>query len=432
MKRLLRSVSTRTGSPLRRNFALVLRANLLAQLIALASLPILSRLYASSDFGQSAIFASVGALMIAVTTGRFDWLVPNTRNVGSARALMVVGLCVACVTTGVALLIALLLVFFGAALPGKSGLGNAVLLIPVLMLGAGVVDLLQGWFVRGNDLRFVSRSKVAQSSASTAVALAGGVLGWGALGLIWAFIVSRWTGMVMLGRNAQQLWLHLGRLTARRVRTAFLRHRREAGWSVLVSLVNAASLSSTVFMLAAFFTLREVGWYTFMLRIASGPINLIATSLAQSFWSTAAEKARERQFAELRALHFRATRRLASLAIPIVLGCCAGPFVVGPLFGKEWDEAGHVLLAMMPMLVGAAVFSPTNHLVVYQRQAYQLLSDLLSIALSFAAIYLGVRLRLSFAASILMMSIAIFSTYVLRFYLHIVANAEATRAARPV
>jgi O-antigen/teichoic acid export membrane protein len=423
-------LSTRQGSPFRRNFVLVLRANVLAQIIALASMPVLSRLYSSGDFGRFAVFSSAASLALSISTWRFDWLIPNSRNILSASALMVLGLCAILITSTVVFIGGLLAVFADAALLEKFGLGSAALLIPIAMIGAGMVEMLQGWFVRSNDLTAVSRSKISQSYANAGVSLAGGFVGAGPAGLIAAFIVSTWTGLGVLARNARQFWKSLPRLDARRVLATFVSYRREAGWSTLVSLVNATSLFGTVFVLTAFFSLQEVGWYTLMLRVAFGPIKLISSSLGQSFWSTAAEKARAKQFAELQQLYFRATRRLALLSIPILVGCCAGPFIVGPLFGRaQWQGAGYVLLAMAPMLVATAVFSPTNHLVVYQRQAYQLLSDLFSILLSFVAIYVGARLQLSFATSVFMMSIAVCIAYGLRFYLHVRANAEATRAA---
>jgi O-antigen/teichoic acid export membrane protein len=431
VKSLLGLLSTRQGSAFRRNFVLVLRANVLAQIIAVASMPVLSRLYTSGDFGRFAVFSSAASLALSITTLRFDWLIPNSRNVLSASALMVLGLCAIVLTSTIVFIAALLAVLTLSPVVERFGLGSGALLIPIAMIGAGLVEMLQGWFVRSNDLTAVSRSKISQSYANAGVSVVGGVMGAGGAGLITAFIVSTWTGLGVLARHARQFWSSLPRLDARRVLATFVSYRREAGWSTLVSLVNATSLYGTVFVLTAFFTATEVGWYSLMLRVASGPIRLISSSLGQSFWSAAAEKARAKQFVELRKLYFRATARLALLSIPILIGCCAGPFIVGPLFGKtEWQGAGYVLLAMAPMLVAMAVFSPTNHLVVYQRQAYQLMSDVFSIVLSFLAIYVSARLHLGFATSVFMMSIAVCIAYGLRFYLHVLANTEATRVAR--
>lgn len=433
MKSLLGLLSTRKGSAFRRNFVLVLRANVLAQIIAVASMPVLSRLYSSDDFGRFAVFSATASLALSIATWRFDWLIPNSRNILSASALMVLGLCATVITSTIVFLLGLLAVLTDAPVLERFGLGATALLIPIAMLGAGIVAMLQGWFVRSNDLRAVSRSKISQSYANAGISLLGGFLGVGAFGLISAFIVSSWTGAGMLARNAKQFWKRLRRLDTRRLLATFVTYKREAGWSTLVSLVNATSLYGTVFVLTTFFSLEEVGWYTLMLRVALGPIRLISSSLSQSFWSAAAENARAKQFVELRQLYFRTTRRLALLSIPILVGCCAGPFIVGPLFGNaEWRGAGYVLLAMAPMLVATAVFSPTNHLVVYQRQAYQLLSDVFSILLQFLAIYGTARLNLSFATSVFMMSIAVCIAYGLRFYLHVIANAEATRVARSI
>ncbi|MEZ5265553.1 MAG: hypothetical protein R2755_28075 [Acidimicrobiales bacterium] len=46
------------------------------------------------------------------------------------------------------------------------------------------------------------------------------------------------------------------------------------------------------------------------------------------------------------------------MAVPVVIGCLAGPLYVGYIFGyAKWSDAGKVLAMMTPMIVGALLFS---------------------------------------------------------------------------
>jgi O-antigen/teichoic acid export membrane protein len=113
------------------------------------------------------------------------------------------------------------------------------------------------------------------------------------------------------------------------------------------------------------------------------------------------------------------------LSIGIVLICAAAPWFVGPLLGaEEWSGAGTILLMMAPALVGSFIFSSTNHLVVYGKQKWQFFSDAINIGTGLITIFLGGKYNLNIEVTILLFSIASLFTYLLRFYLHLIANSN--------
>lgn len=417
MKRIVGLLSA-SGSPLRRNFIRVARANVLAQALGLAASPILSRLYSPADFGVFALFVSVASLGVAVCTWRFDWSVPNARHPATAAALMVLGFLVLAVSSLLSL--CAVVAVDRVAPEWLANLGSLSLLVPVFLVGAGTILMFEGWYVRANDLRLVSTARIAQSATNVVLAIGGGLLKLGPLGLVVATVVAGWVGIGRLGLGAVQFWRERKRLTLIHLGAAFRRFRREATWSSLVAIVNAASFSAIVIVLTANYALHEVGWYTFMYRLAAAPITLVSASLGQSFWGTAADLARRRDVATLNALYRRTTRRLAWLAIPILIGCAAGPFVVGPLFGRDqWGPAGGVLLAMAPMLIGGALFSPTNHLVVLGRQSLQLAADMARLVLCVGAVLVCARLGFDVVTAVAAASIASFLGHAFLYYLHL-------------
>ncbi len=430
VRRILGVFSARQGSNFRRNIVYVMRANIIAQAVGLLSAPLLSRLYSAEDFGRFALFSAIVAIAVAVSTGRFDWSIPNAGTAASAASLLLIGMLFLVATSLAAVLATVLAFMADNAILAQSKLGLAVFLIPLAMLGLGLAELFNGWFVRQGDLRTVSHTKIAQGVSNAAVAVLAGLAACGAVGLIGALISSTLIGIALFSTNAANLWGCLARTSPIRLAGTFKRYRQEAGLSTAVSLINALSSSVTIFMIAMLFTLQEAGWYALMLRLAVVPIGFIATAVGQSFWSTAAELARNGHWNELRALYLKTTGRLAWLAVPIVVGCGLGPFIVGPLFGSdEWGPAGYVLMAMAPHLIGTAAFSPTNHLVVYRRQAYQLASDTLAITLIVISIYVAARLGLGIAICTLFVSLSIFGGYIFRFLLHLYANSELSNAA---
>ncbi len=391
-------------SRFRRNFTTVAGANLVAVVCPLLATPLLTRLYTPSDFGRLAVFGAVLAIIGAICTARFDWVMPNAASRGAVAGLAIAGMAVvvaATVATVAGVAIACLLVDAPALW----------WLLPAAVAGTGARSLLTGWFVRTNDLAPTSRATISRSIANVILSLGGGVLRTGAVGLVFATVASIWMGIgTMMRRAGPSLWSAVRRSSFPRIRASVRPHLANASWSTAVSILNAASLNMPLLLLAVFYDALEVGWYALMLRIVMAPMSVFAGALGSSFWAHAADHARAGRVRQLAADYRRTTVRLALAAMPVALACLAGPFVVGPILGKtEWSGAGWVLLAMTPLFLGTIVFAPTNHLVVLDRQRLQLVTDGLRLAGTVLAIGICHLVGASFGTTVLAISCTSFA-----------------------
>lgn len=399
---------------------------MLTQLLGFAVLPILTRLYSPSDFALLALFNATVSILASFATYKFDWCIPNARNRASSAALFILGvialvvcvLCVAAITLlGDTQLITSLV---RAGSDATASLAPINQFLPFALLGVGLVSLLKGWHIRANELRHVSRSLVLQNVVRAVLGLLGGIVGLGAPGLIGAFTVSCWIGSVALVRSSDRLVTAVRGVTAKRARATLSVFGREAGWSTAVSLVNAVSLSLPLIMISSFYSVREAGWYSLMYTVAVGPIGLVTSALSQSYWAHAASLAKEGRFRDLNHHYLATTKRLALAATLVAAGCTVAPFVVGPVFGEaEWGGAGYVLLAMMPLLVGYMMFSPTNHLVVLKRQSMQMFADCSRIVMVVAAIFGSYTMGYGVVQAVFLSSLASLAGHILLFVIHL-------------
>ena len=415
-------LSTSTGSRFRRNFLKVARANLIAMALPILATPILTRLFTPADYGTLAVFTSVLALLVSFCTWRFDWALPNAKTMTMAASVFVSGgivLAAVCLALVLAVPFVLAIPAFEETSIGQ--LGYFLFLLPVALIGVGLRDMFGGWFVRQGDLTAVSRATIAQSATNVVVGIGTGITRAGAVGLIAATVIAAWAGIGMLLRQAGRdfvsaLWL----VDLSSLRAAVRRYGRHATWSTLVSIVNAASLTAPILVLAYFYLPLEVGWYALMARLVGAPVGVLTSALARSFWSQAADHARAREIAELSTLYRRTTFRLALACIPVIIGCLAGPFFVGPLLGQaEWGGAGYVLAAMVPFFVGSILFSPTNHLVVLDMQHMQLLVDVTRLALVMLSIVAASQLGLGIVSAVFLASSSSLVGHAILFFLHL-------------
>jgi O-antigen/teichoic acid export membrane protein len=399
-------------------------ANALAQALPLVVAPLLTRLYTPADFAWLAVFTSATSLALAVGTGRFEWSVPSARSAGGAAALLVIG---ALALGGLVVVLLAAGPWLHAALPVRWQLpAAAAALLPLAVAGGGLQQLLQSWHVRGGELSTAARAKVWQGVATAGVPLAAAPLApspWSHLGLIAGAVAGSWAGVASLWRRAAGLAAAIRRTTGTRLRATWRRHRAEAAWSTLVSVLNTASFAVVPLLLLRHHGAVEVGFYALMQRVALAPIGLVTGAVSQSFWAEAARLVRTDP-AALRRLYLHNTARLAGLGAGVAAVALAAPWYVGPLFGAgQWQGAGAVLAASAPMLAGVVIASPLSHLVVHGRQQWQALWDLGRLLAIVVTVETAAVAGLGMAATVL----AISTMLAVMYALLIVLNLQALR-----
>ena len=386
------------------NFRLVLKANVASQLILLVAAPVLTRLYTPADFGVLALYTTIVAMIAAVATLRFDWLVPNTRTDRGAAALWLAG--------GLTLVAALAVVIVILSLPGAktlfAGRYDALYtyryFIPAGVAGLAVHQLFHGWYIRRSNLAPVSRTKVVQSISNVAASLVLGALALEAFGLTFAAVIGSWAGIAILLSHADGLLAALRGLSLSRVRRMARRWIGRAVVSALVAGLNTFSTNAMILFLALVYRSPELGLLAFTYRLIGAPIGMVAQALSQSFWAHSAELVRVRDYAGLRSEYLRMSALLSGLAAPICLACGGASFFVTVIFGEKWDGMGEILIMLLPMICGMVVVSPTNHLVILNKQALQLFADLLRLGLVGLAAVLAALADLRFAHAVLLVS----------------------------
>ena len=418
-RRMADALSSKKGSSFRQNFIKVIKANLFAQGISMLVAPLMTRLYTPADYGTASVFGLILGILGPLSTWKMDWSTPNAVSRSQAAATMLLGFVVLFILCLLITAILIISPHYLVLFPAAHQIEPYVFLIPLAVLGSGLQQLLNGWYIRQNDLSAVSQSKITQSLGSTAFNLSAGWAGLGAKGLIFGSLLTAWLGIGVLIKNAQHLQASLARLTGRRIAQAYCRFSREATHSALVALVNTLTLNLTPLLLANYYSTTDYGYYALMSRLAMLPSSLLASAIGQSFWSEAVRLMKENR-AELRRLFLKTTLRLAGLAGGASVICLGGPFYVEPVFGSRWAGAGATLAAMTPWVFAQFVVSPLSHLVVHRKQNWQLLWEACRFFLLAAVIGHGIYNDLTINMVVLRVSLVMFSLYSALFFMNLV------------
>ena len=412
------------SSRFRKNFLKVLRASLLAQIIPLLSTPLLTRLYSPDEFGIIVLLISLLGSLLTFSTWRVEWAIPNAENDQEEISLIFIGLgflAISCVLSIFLIYVSLTILFKETQL---------VLLLPYLpiitvaLAGLGITQVLTGSSIRHADMHPVSIAVVFRTTVVVLSSIALGVQGLTQLGLIIANVLGFWAETITLVRLSTINLFLVMRARLKEVFKVWKKYRSECSVSVAVGIVNYGFITLLPLSLAATYSVKEVGYYAIANKVAIAPVSLISKAVSQSFWAESSKLAKENPFL-LRKVYKQTLFRLLALSILPMLGCLSGPVYMGTIFGQtSWADAGVLLAAMTPQVIGTFIFGSTNHLTVYSKQKYQLLSDFMTIIFSLAWLRLAIAIKIGFVITLTGISSITLFGYILRFAFHLKANKD--------
>ncbi len=385
-----------------------------AQLLTIAVSPILTRLYAPSDYGAYAVAAALLGVLLAAACLSYEAAVPLPHSEAEAANLLV--LCL--LASAVVGLISIPIVFVVEPLldaASVSWLGAYLVLLPVGIFTGGALAGLTGWMIRVKSYTEMAATRMTQSVVLVTTQIGFGVVGVGAPGLLTATVLGGVVGTIRLAavtwRNDR--WAFAGISLADLWETA-VRYRRFPLLSAPSALLNTLGLVAPVFLVVAVYGATVGGQFAFAQRVMGLPVVLLAAAVGQVYFGEAARLVRERP-TDLRALFLKTTRTLALTAIgPFALAAVLSAFAFGIVFGQPWAEAGLYAAILAPMYFLQFVSAPAaGTLDVLERQDQHFIREILRLVLLGGAVVTASILDLPPVGAIAFLSVAGCITYLL-------------------
>lgn len=386
-----------------------------AQVLAVATAPILTRLYSPADYGVFAVATSFLAVFVAITCLRYEFAIPLPRDDVSAANVLALS---AVANTAMSVVIALALLLFGTSVLGLFGaeaLGPYIVLLALAQFGGGITSALVNWAVRTKDYSEIAVNRLTQGIAGSGVQVGLGFLGAGVFGLVLGAVAGNLAGCVRLGQAAwRSNATALRQVTWRGMATVANRYRRFPIFSSGSALLGTVGLRAPLLLLVAFFGTVAGGQYALAERLCYLPVTLVAGAVGQVYIAESARLARE-QPADLAGLFVRTTRSLAKIAIiPAILVAIAAPIFAGLVFGERWTVAGQFVAVLVPMFYVAFVATATGDvLYVLERQGLHLVREILRLGFLGGSILLAYALGLSALGAVAVLSLAGSIAYIL-------------------
>ncbi|MGC5385185.1 MULTISPECIES: oligosaccharide flippase family protein [Micromonospora] len=358
------------------------------QLLALAAVPLLARLYRPADFGVLAVVAALVLTVGTVAALRFEMAVPLPEREEDARALVRLGLVAAAGTAILASAVVLLAGDRAALWFGQPELARWLWVVPPSAAAMGVVLVLNQFAVRHRRYGAIGRRNLFQSVAVVVTQIVAGVAGLRPGGLALGFGFGQVAAAAVLLRDARRrgATARAGRRPPRLLAVA-RRYRRFPFLLAPSGLLNVLGTQLPVLLIAYWYGSAVAGWLGLTQRVLAMPAALVASAVAQVYLGEIARIAREQPRSGRRAF-LRASRRLALVAGPGALLVVVGaPAAFSLVFGAQWHSSGAYAQALAVFMAAQLVVSPLSQtLVVFERQGLQLAWDAGRVALVAGAV----------------------------------------------
>ena len=384
-----------------RNFAKLLSANVVAQVIGLIVYPILTRIYAPEDFGLLNLFLSISGVLVILSTAEYYNAIVLPKNDKEGMEVSCLCVCILLLVVG----LTVLTTFFSneiALLFNTPALANYYWLMPILVLVSGGWNILNYWYVRSAQYSSISRYQLSQSTFSAVTKIGFGHFGVLQGGMIYSIVLAPAISLVIsvlsLVRNKMASswscpsWNNLKYVACH--------YHKFPLYSLPRSFVNMLAGQLPVLLLTPLFGSQYVGWWTMALLLGFMPISMITKSIYQVLYQHTTDRVNNNQPI---GVYFRRFTLFVLVIGSPLFGILYWflPDLTLLFLGEGWDETGVYLRWMLPWLLSSILTSSTGFLAdIFFKQQIGFAFEMLTAILRVIGVLVGVW-KDNFALSII-------------------------------
>lgn len=330
-----------------------------AQLIAMAALPILTRMYSPDVFSLLAVYISVLSIISVSACLRLDIAIPLPESDRDAAHLLVLALffafLVSLVTGGI---------LWGWSdeidqLLGNRGLQNYFWLLPLGVWLSASYSAFRYWNGRRKRFKAIAGNQVVQVSVGVGTQVAMGLGSGGAFGLLFGHMLYGGIGALGLAWRAWSADHQSFRgMSFQEMKMRLAEYRKFPQYSTFEALFNVAAIELPIILIASLAASPEAGYVLLVTRIMGAPLQLVGQAVGQVYLAHAADELRA---GRLKSFTLKNIWGLAKIGVaPLLLFAVFAPDIFEILFGEQWIRAGVLAQWMMPWFILQFLVSPIS------------------------------------------------------------------------
>lgn len=328
--------------PFVRNVIILASGTAMAQVIAMALSPIITRLYGPEAFGLMGTFMAIVSIIAPIAALTYPIAIVLPKRDQDAKGLIQLSLII---TTIISVISLTILIFFNQQILNIFNIkeiGAYLYLIPIVIIFSGLMQVAEQWLIRTKQFSINSRVTVLQS-----ILINGSRVGIGlfypvaAVLVVLSALANGLKAMMMIFFAKRSDYQENTQLKGEKTGLKELakKHNDFPKYRAPETFLNAVSQGLPILMLTSFFGPASAGFYTIGRTVLSMPSQLIGKAVGDVFYPRIAEAANSKE--NVTTLIKKGTLALAGVGlIPYGLVILFGPFLFSFVFGADWVVAG--------------------------------------------------------------------------------------------
>jgi len=373
--------------------AVLLSSNAIAQIIAFAAYPIITRLYGPEIFGVFTFFLSIVSILTLFSTGRYELAIVLPDSERKASALFYLSIFL---TVCVSLFFFIILNIFGKnilELFHQEQLASLLPYLPFYLLLWGVWQTLNYYFIRQKRFYNLSSYNIIQSITGSGMKCFLGFKGFLSLGLVWGQLLGQFLATsisVIFGRSALK---NLKRLNKSEISIVAKTYSNFPKFQLFNSLLNTLAGNLPVLLLSLYFEMGKIGQLSLALALGLTPVILFSKSVQQVLFSKLSEKVQNKEKILNDCFMFCKMCLLFILPFFIIFMFVPDNFFT-ILFGAKWIGVGFYFKCMLPWLFLVVLHASLDFIPdIFFKQKTAMKIEIFYVTIRIIALFLGIYLR---------------------------------------
>lgn len=326
--------------------------SVVAQLIPIVASLVLARLYSAESYGDWGIFLSFATMFAVVATGQYEMAI--VRPESDRDAEMVVRLCFL-IECGF-----FLLSFLGLAIGEWLHIAFITnipcrFLLPFFVFSLGLLQIYTHYANRKEQYKVIAFQGVARNATQASMRILLGLLKQ-FTGLITGAFCGLLAALVYSETNIPLRQVLRRGYDWAAIRTVAIRYRYFPMYQLPGSLLNAASTSVLVLLLALYFEKEYIGYFSMTLSLLYFPVQLAGAAMSKVFYKKASQTASQEQTHRLMMQLLGITFGVGLVMNLLLIG--GGEDLFAFFLGERWRISGQYALVLAPWIWITLCFNP--------------------------------------------------------------------------
>lgn len=352
-----------------KNITLIAGGTAFAQVVGIIFSPIITRIYPPEQYGVLTAYTAVLGLLVISASFDYQKAIPIAEDEDKAINLLMLSFCFLLFST---LIIVMLLALSGDRvlnLLDSKVLSSYKYLIPIGVFFTGTYNIVLQWSFRDRNYKVITRTKISQSIAANITKVVLGMMKFGPIGLIIGVIIGQSAGITSLASPIIKKKELLSAINFEKLKQVLKRYKNFLLYSAPSNYVYTAGNSIPIVLLTSLFGSAVTGFFGLANNIIRLPMNLIGNSVAEVFYSEAANIGKTNP-QKIKRLSVQLIKKLALIAlVPLITLLLFGPWLFSFVFGVQWYEAGVYAKILSVMVYFHFIILPIGRILeIFERQ----------------------------------------------------------------